>query len=300
MPSIRQPRIAAVTLATLAFTAAACTSILGNDFTVADSEGGGTTTPAATTSTGGSGGSGGDVGSGAAGGGPGCGNGTIEAPEECDDGTDNGPGQACLDGCVANVCGDGDQGPSEGCDEGANNDFALGACAPDCSRLIEVKFIKFSATGAASGNFGPMKVAAADSHCEAGYKAMFAFGNVRRATTIPLQSSGAVDWVVRPYTYYYNVNNEPVFLTDDVPLIGVRGGQYVGIETAVAFVTGPVITNVSTNYLTLQTRNCQNWSSATSGLLTYGVPFELDDGFIDSDAFGIDCNTQFFFYCVEQ
>jgi cysteine-rich repeat protein len=38
--------------------------------------------------------------------------------EECDNGGNNGPNQACLAGCVKNVCGDGDKGPGEQCDDG--------------------------------------------------------------------------------------------------------------------------------------------------------------------------------------
>jgi cysteine-rich repeat protein len=40
--------------------------------------------------------------------------------EECDDGPNNGPGQAC-NALHGNVCGDGDQGPGEECDNGAMN-----------------------------------------------------------------------------------------------------------------------------------------------------------------------------------
>ncbi|MFY0534846.1 alpha/beta fold hydrolase [Nannocystis pusilla] len=63
---------------------------------------------------------------------PQCGNQIIEDEdgEECDDGPDNGPGQACLAGCLLNVCGDGDQGPGEGCDDG--NTAGRDGCSADC------------------------------------------------------------------------------------------------------------------------------------------------------------------------
>ncbi len=51
-------------------------------------------------------------------GGPGCGDGVIQAGEECDDGADNGPVFACLADCTLNACGDGNLGPDEGCDDG--------------------------------------------------------------------------------------------------------------------------------------------------------------------------------------
>ncbi|EDM80965.1 putative lipoprotein [Plesiocystis pacifica SIR-1] len=51
-----------------------------------------------------------------------CGNGIVEAGEECDDGADNGPEFACLGDCTLNVCGDGNVGPDEGCDDGNTED----------------------------------------------------------------------------------------------------------------------------------------------------------------------------------
>ncbi len=60
-----------------------------------------------------------------------CGNGILDPGEECDpDSGLIGPGQACLDGCIANVCGDGDQGPEEQCDDGNANDDD--GCRNDC------------------------------------------------------------------------------------------------------------------------------------------------------------------------
>jgi hypothetical protein len=54
--------------------------------------------------------------------GPGCGDGEVGPGEECDDGADNGPGNACNAECKANVCGDGDPGPGEECDDGNIDD----------------------------------------------------------------------------------------------------------------------------------------------------------------------------------
>ena len=62
---------------------------------------------------------------------PACGDGVLDAGEECDDGAMNGPGQACKADCTLNVCGDGDQGPGEGCDDGntADGDMCSATCA---------------------------------------------------------------------------------------------------------------------------------------------------------------------------
>ena len=66
---------------------------------------------------------------------PECGNGVVEADEQCDDGRHNGPGQYCNASCEDNICGDGDPGPNEACDDGngidddsCTNQCALGTC----------------------------------------------------------------------------------------------------------------------------------------------------------------------------
>ena len=74
-----------------------------------------------------------------------CGNGVLDLGEECDPGDALiGPGQACLPGCVENVCGDGDQGPDEQCDDGnaidddgCRNDCVLGTCNDGITQASE-------------------------------------------------------------------------------------------------------------------------------------------------------------------
>lgn len=51
-----------------------------------------------------------------------CGNGIVEATEECDLGENNGQGDYCTSECAFNVCGDGYAGPGEACDDGNTND----------------------------------------------------------------------------------------------------------------------------------------------------------------------------------
>ena len=61
-----------------------------------------------------------------------CGNGQVEAGEECDNGADNADDKACTSECKANVCGDGKVGPGEGCDDGnqVDDDECNNMCAP--------------------------------------------------------------------------------------------------------------------------------------------------------------------------
>jgi uncharacterized delta-60 repeat protein len=86
---------------------------------------------------GGGGGGGVDGGDGGDGGGaqPGCGDGIVEAGEDCDDGaanSDTAP-NACRTSCDAAACGDGVIDDGESCDDGdANSDTAPDACRRSC------------------------------------------------------------------------------------------------------------------------------------------------------------------------
>ena len=66
--------------------------------------------------------------------GPACGDGELDALEECDDGPDNGDDKACTAACKTAVCGDGlVQAGVEGCDDGnaADGDGCSAACVPE-------------------------------------------------------------------------------------------------------------------------------------------------------------------------
>jgi cysteine-rich repeat protein len=49
---------------------------------------------------------------------PACGDGILQAGEECDDGLANSDNGECVSDCHYNVCGDGHPGPDEECDDG--------------------------------------------------------------------------------------------------------------------------------------------------------------------------------------
>ncbi len=64
-----------------------------------------------------------------------CGDGVVQADEECDQGSFNADDGSCKSDCTQNVCGDGALGPAEGCDDGNldDGDSCTSSCAlPSC------------------------------------------------------------------------------------------------------------------------------------------------------------------------
>jgi hypothetical protein len=82
---------------------------------------------------------------------PFCGDGSVDDGEQCDEGDANAINAGCLPDCTAASCGDGYIfDGSEACDDGMGfNVLQLGACAPDCSRVIEEKRIARGDTASA-------------------------------------------------------------------------------------------------------------------------------------------------------
>lgn len=62
---------------------------------------------------------------------PECGNGLVEAGEECDAGRGNGDQNSCKSDCTNQICGDSFVGPGEACDDGnaIDDDACSNACA---------------------------------------------------------------------------------------------------------------------------------------------------------------------------
>jgi len=234
-----------------------------------------------------------------------CGDCMVEPPEECDNGSNNGPGQPCKADCTLNVCGDGDQGPDEGCDNGPNNDLLLGSCAPDCSWIIEKKYIIVSRTVEPDASLAPDVVGAADSHCPSGYKAMIAYSTVRRATAAANSVTNPIDWVLRPYTYYFNEEENPVWLTQSVALLGVENGRFTGLENPILPFAYPVfeITGMNADWTTLSggEENCYGWTNGNVGIDGFhGWAGATDSEFLMYVYQPVSCGYESHFYCVEQ
>ncbi|MFN3181915.1 MAG: DUF4215 domain-containing protein [Nannocystaceae bacterium] len=238
-----------------------------------------------------------------------CGDGVLQGGngEECDDGAENGPNGACLADCSLNTCGDGFVGPDEACDDGEDeNVLAGGACAPDCSTIIETREIEISnIIGNGNGDFGANPVVAADAACPPGYEALLTDPGARQATNSPYEADFLIDWPLRPYTRYVNSFGDPIWITDDVPLLGVRDGAPQEVENLLVNGGGPfgyfVVTGMEEDWTPLSSGStCLNFSSSSSGLaMQLGMAAHPLD-FIRAEGVVYDCDQPLMrVYCVE-
>lgn len=172
------------------------------------------------------------------------------------------------------VCGNGVVEDGEVCDDGPMPELMPGACAPDCSKVIDVKHI-FKNGLIENSDLGPNPVAAADSLCPIGHKAMFVYGNVRVATTVPWQSVGSVDWPIQPYTAYVNNQEELIWVTDEVRLLAVRDGQQQPpihpLFPCEPCIEGRMVSGMAPDGTNLLTDTCDGWTSTNPAVsFAYG------------------------------
>lgn len=211
---------------------------------------------------------------------PFCGDGNVDPGEECDDGLDNnGLDQACLPDCNLNVCGDGNLAPNEVCDDGEDdNVLEVGACAPDCSAIVQEKRISLG-TPINQGNLAPNPVAAADATCDPGFLAMMVFPGSRRATTTAFEVDSPIDWVLQPWTVYVrDFDGAPIWATDETALLGVRDGAPQDLDGPFAVedeqYNYQLPSGLSSDWTTAVSGNCEGWSQS-SGSVRFGDPTSL-------------------------
>lgn len=221
-------------------------------------------------------------------------------------------------GGPAPVCGDGVVDAGEACDDGAAPELAPGACRPDCAGEIATRRILAMPWGPA-GDFAAGwddPVALADASCDdfAGeflglpgeYRAMLVDGEHRVAALAPFDPTGAIDWVVAPYTAYVNLADELVWVTGEISLLGVlpskdpmtQPNQAAPLVEPIALLGQTLTwTGLAADWTTAAT--CEGWRKKGPGQTgTVGRPGELV-GFLDA-AGALACNKGRGFICVEQ
>ncbi|MEM6295965.1 MAG: DUF1554 domain-containing protein [Myxococcota bacterium] len=240
---------------------------------------------------------------------PGCGDGTVDEGEECDEGDANG-GSDCTEVCSLPFCGDGIVSEPEMCDDADDNGTDLGVCAPDCSKVVDAKTITLSYNYGTNGDMGADAIAHVDARCESaglgGYKAMFANGTSRRATVTPYVGDGQMDWVLTPWTRYLRDDGELIWVTDESALLGVRDGNPEPLLQPIATqLVTTVYTGLRGNWLAELNDDCVNWSTNSSGASHYaGQPDELTSAlFLAGTTPAIspgNCGSTTPVYCVQQ
>ena len=165
-------------------------------------------------------------------------------------------------------CGDGVVSGAEGCDEGDGNRLAAGACAPDCSGVIETRRLVQSAAFT-RGMLGDSPVAFADGLCPRDTRALFAVPGDREPDS-PIR--GAIDWPLTPYTHYVREDGAEIWTTDATAQLGIRDGVLEPLvhppERSTCFGLGcvfderKVVTGLRGDGSVGVTADCAGWSSA--------------------------------------
>ena len=238
-----------------------------------------------------------------------CGNGFLDPGEQCDQGSANVPvasayGRkgACTTLCTwAPYCGDGILNAAELCDDGGSGSTALGACNPECTGFYTKKVIS-QTSGLYSTNLGGPS--GADTICQSqfgmGWKALVVGGG-RRATVTPYVGDSQLDWVIHKYTYYYNAQDQFIWRTDSVPLLGVSGGMRQSLSAAAFDAGGGVYpwSGWNTDWTTTPDDagnfgTCLGWTDAA-------YPSEADFASTDLRLVGSEyCGSGSFILCVQQ
>jgi hypothetical protein len=174
----------------------------------------------------------------------------------------------------------------------------LGACNAECSGYYEKKRILIT-NNLYSSDLGG--ISGADAKCEdelgSGWKALIVGGS-RRATTTPFLGDGSDEWVVHKWVHYYNWNDELIWRTDEVPLLGVRGGKRLNVYADAHGNFGSYTwSGWDTDWTTLEDAGyegtCAGWTSTSAGSGSFSGPDLLP-------AASEPCGSSLFLLCVEQ
>jgi hypothetical protein len=260
-----------------------------------------------------------------------CGDGMIEAPEECDEGTDNNDVGNCQPDCTFNECGDGFKGPNEACDlglenndqtectykcepvvcgdgvvsggeqcdQGQSNGLGTGMCGNDCSAMIATKKHIYRSKVLSVGDLDGIE--GADQRCQEDwgmdYKAMLSDGDGRIASLTPYTGDGQVDWVLQEHVAYAGFNGF-VFVTGKERLLGVIKGKPAPLLVAIG--EGDAWTGLEETWLS-SPDDCMNW--AVMGAEAFGMSGDVsktEAGEYLSGKGAKSCAQKGAIYCVQQ
>jgi hypothetical protein len=115
--------------------------------------------------------------------------------------------------------------------------------------------------------------------------------------------------VLQPYTAYVRSDGDRIWLTDDVPLLGVRDGAPEPLDAPITDCPPPntislsefVITGMNTDWTTLASDTCEGWTSESpNDDIRLGRACSVET-YLYEPAVVSDCDGPFFaVYCVEQ
>jgi hypothetical protein len=147
-------------------------------------------------------------------------------------------------------------------------------------------------------------IEAADGFCPNGYTALISDGQNRVATQGPNLGNGQVDWPIASWTEYVNANDETVWATTELTLLGVSDDHvWQGLEHPIG--SGAAChTGLMADFTTAPI-NCLGWTVNTGQSGENRVARGLSDA-TDTTAIGpmgdngAACWAMLAFYCVEQ
>jgi hypothetical protein len=90
--------------------------------------------------------------------------------------------------------------------------------------------------------------------------------------------------VLHPYTAYVNEDENPLWMTDDVALLGVRDGAFQRPDNILSDHTLVIATGMNADWTTLGSDHCDGWSVSSGPGKHYGFSFSDEIDFLYSES----------------
>jgi hypothetical protein len=145
-------------------------------------------------------------------------------------------------------------------------------------------------------------VEAADALCENGYKAMFADGVNRKASDTAYTGDGQIDWATDTWTIYVNKDDQLIWKTEGLNLLGVENGGWTNWAHAVSTgnnqnVNVDVWTGLAQDW-TGDDGDCSDWTTTQQAQASWGNAVRVTADALRQSATA--CYIMANIYCVEQ